>query len=152
MNEDDVFQKAFLQGVIFDTPQSSLGIAPEAQIWLQNMGMQWHYILSDTDTPLPGPYVILHGRFYRPYRIYQDTNDAFFIAIQCLCHVDRSDHSKDSDDNHGGVEIATSSRIELRPSKKLPLAGFRVAVKDNIDFQGCKTSLCSRSYLNTYPR
>lgn len=31
------------------------------------------------------------------------------------------------------------------------MSGIRVAVKDNIDLKGAKTSLCSRSYLQTYP-
>ena len=34
---------------------------------------------------------------------------------------------------------------------QLPMAGLRVAVKDNFDLQGSKTSLCSRAYYETYP-
>ena len=141
-----MFQKVFLQGVIFGTSQTSLRIAPDAQIWLQNIDMQWHCILSDTNVPLPGPYIVLHGKFHRPYRICKDTNDAFFTAIRSFGHTNHSD------DNHGGVEIAISSRMQSRPSGKFPLAGCRVAVKDNFDFRGTKTSLCSRSYLNMYSR
>ena len=32
------------------------------------------------------------------------------------------------------------------------MSGIRVAVKDNFDVEGTKTSLCSRSYLQLYPK
>ena len=146
IQEDDVFQKAFLQGVIFKTSVSSLHIEPEALEWLQNIGMRWYYSLPDLEIPLPGPYILLHGKFHRPHRIYKDKNDAFVTAVGSLRN------SGVPVDNRGGIEIAVSSRTEARSSEFSPLAGFRVAVKDNFDIQETKTSLCSRSYLNLYPK
>ena len=32
------------------------------------------------------------------------------------------------------------------------MSGIRVAVKDKVDLEGTKTSLCSRAYLQTYPK
>ena len=50
------------------------------------------------------------------------------------------------------MEISVPSRLRSHASSKLPLAGIRVAVKDNFDLEGTKTSLCSRPYLQTYPK
>lgn len=55
-------------------------------------------------------------------------------------------------DNHGQIEVAVPSRLESHASSRLPLLGIRVAVKDNFDLEGTKTSLCSRPYLQTYPK
>ena len=58
----------------------------------------------------------------------------------------------DSGDNHGQIEIAVPSRLRSNASARLPMSGIRVAVKDNFDLEGTKTSLCSRAYLQTYPK
>ncbi len=58
----------------------------------------------------------------------------------------------DSGDNYGLIEIAVPSRLRSHASSRLPMSGIRVAVKDNFDLEGTKTSLCSRSYLQTYPK
>ena len=43
-------------------------------------------------------------------------------------------------------------RVYAYASAESPLRGVRVAVKDNFDIEGTKTSLCSRPYLQMYPR
>ena len=57
-----------------------------------------------------------------------------------------------SGDNHGRIEIAVPSRLRSDASTRLPMSGIRVAVKDNFDLKDTKTSLCSRPYLQTYPK
>lgn len=65
---------------------------------------------------------------------------------------DRNIHDVDrSGDNHGQIDIAVPSRLKTHASLRLPLSGIRVAIKDNFDLKGMKTSLCSRPYLQTYP-
>ena len=49
------------------------------------------------------------------------------------------------------LEIAVPSRLKFQRQPHLPMAGLRIAVKDNFDLQGTKTSLCSRAYCDTYP-
>ena len=57
-----------------------------------------------------------------------------------------------SGDNHGRTEIGVPSRLRSRHSSELPLSGVRLGIKDNFDVEGMKTSLCSRSYLQTYAK
>lgn len=48
------------------------------------------------------------------------------------------------------LAVAVPSRLYYPPSVEKPLNGLRVAVKDNIDLRGVRTSGSSRSYFNTY--
>lgn len=50
----------------------------------------------------------------------------------------------------GDTEIPVPSRLRSSKSEILPLAGLRIAVKDNIHLQGVKTSLCNSAYAMTY--
>lgn len=49
------------------------------------------------------------------------------------------------------LAIAVPSRLYYPSSVEKPLNGLPVAVKDNIDLRGVRTSGSSRSYFNTYP-
>ena len=57
-----------------------------------------------------------------------------------------------SGDNHGQVLVGVPSKLGSLVSHKAPLSRVRVGVKDNFDVKGFKTSLCSRSYLQLYPK
>lgn len=48
------------------------------------------------------------------------------------------------------LSIAIPSRLHFVTSAEKPLNGFRVALKDNIDLKGVKTSGASRSYYELY--
>lgn len=58
----------------------------------------------------------------------------------------------DTGDNHGQVTVAVPSRLGPHVPHKPPLSRIRVGVKDNFDLKGTRTSLCSRSYLQLYPK
>lgn len=47
--------------------------------------------------------------------------------------------------------IAVPSRLQDKPTTARPLAGLRVAVKDNFRIRGIRTSLCNRAYYKLYP-
>ncbi|KAL8671103.1 MAG: hypothetical protein Q9168_004385, partial [Polycauliona sp. 1 TL-2023] len=73
--------------------------------------------------------------------------------MDCANRGDSSSREGDPwGDSHGQINIAVPSRLRSSASSKLPLAAFRIGVKDNFDLEGTKTSLCSRSYLHTYPK
>lgn len=57
-----------------------------------------------------------------------------------------------SGDKYGHIDIAVPSRLRVRTSSRLPMSGLRVGVKGKFDLEGIKTSLCSRHYLQMYPK
>jgi Asp-tRNA(Asn)/Glu-tRNA(Gln) amidotransferase A subunit family amidase len=48
------------------------------------------------------------------------------------------------------LTIAVPSRLYFQRTKDLPLAGVRIAVKDNTDLQGLRTGASSRSFTRLY--
>jgi len=58
-----VFQKQFLQGIVFSGGHNNSSISSEAKALLQGFGMQWHHFLiaGSRNQPSPGPYVLLDG-------------------------------------------------------------------------------------------
>ncbi|PVH72140.1 amidase [Cadophora sp. DSE1049] len=47
--------------------------------------------------------------------------------------------------------VIVPSRCYFKASKELPLHGARIAVKDNFDIEGHKTTLCNRAWIEFYP-
>ena len=81
---DDVFRSHFLQGIIFSSGQHEPSISLEATRLLENFGMLWHrFLVSDSSNPLAlGPYVLLDGCIYEPFRLYEDHHGAFFCSAR----------------------------------------------------------------------
>lgn len=81
---DDVFQSHFLQGIIFSGGLNEPSISLEATRLLESFGMQWHrFLFSDSgNPPAPGPYVLLDGRIYEPFGLYENHNAAFFCSAR----------------------------------------------------------------------
>ena len=78
------------------------------------------------------------------------------LSVDSMLYIEAIDRKfldfDDSGDNHGQKEIAVPSRLRSDASARLPMSGIRVAVKDSFDLEDTKTSLCSRAYLQTYPK
>ena len=161
---DDVFQVQFLHGIIFSNSRCDRSLSPGAKAALEGFGMRWHCFLNESYGQIfPGPYVLLHRTLHEPFRLYADTHATFFSAMkQVKSYIymtsptdmnDRTPQDIDGpDDNCGQVDIGVPSRLRVHNSSTLPLSNIRVGVKDNFDLEGTKTSLCSRSYLQTYPK
>ena len=81
---DDVFQKRFLQAIIFSGGQRDASLSPEARALLGESGVQWHHFwIGDPKyLPCPGPYILLDGCLHDPFRLYRDENAAFFSATR----------------------------------------------------------------------
>lgn len=81
---DDVFQSQFLQGIIFSSGENEPSISLEATRLLESFGMRWHrFLFSDSgDPPAPDPHVVLDGRIYEPFRLYEDDHGAFFCSTR----------------------------------------------------------------------
>ncbi|KAK8033678.1 hypothetical protein PG991_003076 [Apiospora marii] len=159
--EDDVWSEEFLSLIIY-TPEDAGRIdaflaAIPAETTASRRTLN---VANGQATPLaPGPYVFdcLSGNLYRPYRLFEDTSNAFVrgalpiggMAIgmgyssnmyQCLEVSDM---------------ISIPSKLyhlgEDRSATKKPLAGLRFGVKDSIDIAGLHTSNGSKDYRETYP-
>lgn len=84
-NTDDVFQIAFIRGVIFYGGQrNALELTAGAKSLLHEMGMQCydHIPVTAQVTLLPGPYVLLDGYLRDVWRLYSDTNGAFISTVK----------------------------------------------------------------------
>ena len=83
---DDVFQIAFLQGVIFQAMEEKvIEVTESAQAFLAGKGMQWFHcfpLAANRSKLHSGPYVILDGHLREVWRLYNDTNGAFFSAFR----------------------------------------------------------------------
>lgn len=49
------------------------------------------------------------------------------------------------------ISVAVPSHLRYLANEEAPLAGLRVAVKDNFSIQGVKKSLCNCAYYKLYP-
>lgn len=49
------------------------------------------------------------------------------------------------------LSIAVTSRLRDKTTTAVPLAGWRVAVKEIFQIEGIRTSLCNRAYYELYP-
>lgn len=101
-----------------------------------------------------GPYYCSAGQLYQVYRLYPDTADAFMSAT-----IQSPDDpylykplnvSAFTGEYPTSLTVAVPSRLYFTPTKELPLAGLRIAVKDTQDVRGVKTTGSSRSYARLY--
>ncbi|KAK1756627.1 amidase signature domain-containing protein [Echria macrotheca] len=90
-----------------------------------------------------GPYVWDRGQFHRVFRLFEDTQEAFFSAII----QEGEGASATFSEQRPTCSIPVPSRLYFPPrSDQKPLSGLRFGVKDVFDMAGLRTSLGSRSY------
>jgi hypothetical protein len=87
--EDDVFDTAFLQGIIlFGLEEKDVEITTDAHDYLKAIGTEWINCLvpGSQRFPIPdlapGPYVLVGGHLEEVWRLRGDTNGAFLAAVQ----------------------------------------------------------------------
>ncbi|KAM7188406.1 amidase [Rhypophila sp. PSN 637] len=104
-----------------------------------------------TVTVPPGPYVFMRGKTWQPWRTYYNTHACFMSSFKPSPH----DRGKlvVVDAPIAGLDgrVVVPSRCYYKPSASRPLHGARIAVNDNIDIAGHKTSLCNRAWMDLYP-
>ncbi|KAL8833097.1 MAG: hypothetical protein Q9170_004506 [Blastenia crenularia] len=140
---DDVFRDAFLYGVVFNTQDTKKSrLSPEASDYLDSLGNSW--VQMTPAAPSPGPYLAFKGQLFEAYRLYDDTQGAFVTGVLPSTDMVAGETAQT-------FSVAVPSRLRHLASDEKPLAGFRVAVKDNFAIQGIKTSLCNQAYHELYP-
>ncbi|KAL8713070.1 MAG: hypothetical protein Q9220_002930 [cf. Caloplaca sp. 1 TL-2023] len=147
---DDVFCDDFLHGVIFAHDTWEARVSPDGIEYLKSLGTSWVRFMKASAAL--GPYYKSRGRTCDVYRLYDDTQGAFFAGL--LCNKDFQCYNLAI----GGktsqtLAVAVPSRLRHLGANKheAPFAGLRIAVKDNFAIQGIKTSLCNRAYHDIYP-
>lgn len=101
-----------------------------------------------------GPYWLEDQNVRRVSRLYPDEIDAFIMSTVPY----RKNHFEyrplgvavHGEFNPASLSVAVPSRLYYKRSANLPLAGLRIAVKDNTDLQGVRTGASSRSYTRLY--
>lgn len=76
---DDVFCDAFMRGMVFTQGPHKSKISPEAYDYMKSLGTTWTAITPAA--PNPGPYLVCRGKLFEAYRLYDDTQGAFFTGI-----------------------------------------------------------------------
>ncbi|PVH68460.1 amidase signature enzyme [Cadophora sp. DSE1049] len=161
LDTDDAFDPLFLHEVVFGGVTSSESfLSPDAAKLLAD----WH-TLKITYQPhwnlSSGPYYIQNGLPHSVWKIYEDQQLAFVQAIWPTGGGDDESFSQVDAPGNGyrGHGIAVPARsysrsFLLQNSSDAPehvgIKGARIAVKDNFNIKGLRTSLGNRAFYETY--
>lgn len=79
---DDVFREEFLDGILICVEDPSKLINIETAAVEKTWNSSWVRFIDAGDAPSPGPYVLDGGMLSLVCRVYEDTADAFSLALQ----------------------------------------------------------------------
>lgn len=118
--------------------------------------MEWTSTSSskkDQQHLLSGPHLIANGKPFELRRLHDDTQDCFVSAlIQTTPSAPFRPLPFTSLASPASLSIAVPSRLQTTTTRSNnPLAGLRLAIKDNFHTAGTKTSLCNRAFHALYP-
>jgi hypothetical protein len=87
IEKDDVFQREFLEGVVFASKDNHLfDVAPSAKAYLEGLGTKWiHYLPLELQIRCnikPGPYAVVDGHLREIWKLYSDTNSTLLTALK----------------------------------------------------------------------
>ncbi|KAL6812437.1 amidase signature domain-containing protein [Trichoderma sp. SZMC 28015] len=152
--KDDVFDNAFLANIIFQDARMTdqFHIAINARVFLQNSGMDSAAYLGHRRDLVPGPYLLWNQKLWEVCKLVDDSYETCMVALKpqqnLLGSFERlSIMGQDSN----VLSFAIPSRLKYSiPNQRLPLAGKRILIKDNIHLDGIKTSNGNRAFYETY--
>lgn len=162
LEEDDVFQEGFLEGMSAVMPVSGylLTVAglylqgenhtlSTSQVQIQNISAS--VITGQASQTLnPGPYFMsAAGEVYEAWRLYSDTNGAF--TESAIANGDGSYSVLPAGILGQRIAIAVPSRLYYAKTEEKPLAGVRIGIKDLYDVKGLRTSNGNRAWYWLYP-
>ncbi|KPM45590.1 hypothetical protein AK830_g921 [Neonectria ditissima] len=150
---DDVFQLGFLETVIFVREEH----APEPvfetssrELLNEKWKSQVAFAVVESEEILEGPYYIHDGGLHIVWRLFSDNHEAFMAATLPQNEPSGAYQSLPYSDGRRLV-IGTPSRLYSTVTETKPLNGLRITVKDNIDLDGTKKTMSSRSWEELYP-
>jgi hypothetical protein len=154
IEDDDVFQEAFLEKIYLRTPgsveslSSLLGASPK----LEKSSLLTSANANISSTVPKGPYFASRstGYLYPAYRLYTDDSLAF---LEAAIHDGSGGFLSmpGTTSNAMSKSIAVPSRLYYAPpSPSKPLSGLRLGVKDIYHLRGMATSGGNRAYYAHY--
>ncbi|KAK5652362.1 hypothetical protein OQA88_10554 [Cercophora sp. LCS_1] len=161
-DQDDVFDEAFLSDTLLildDSHSGDVAMVLRTELAGDSHGVSWplknvyHVTAPMQQKKVPsGPYVLKNGLVYGAWKVYTDESACFQTTVL----LDRR-HGRywfknlDSIGPDGtGMSVAVPSRRYASPCPASPLAGLRVAIKDNFKLAGTRSAVGNRSFLETY--
>lgn len=144
LQEDDVFQEAFLQAVFILGATTNQSTSPE--------GTSFTILELDSTTIPSGPYFLdtSTGSLYSVYRLYDDFSGSFTESLlQSPGGTFQTLSAQIS--STATLTVGVPSRLYFTRTPEKPLAGVRIGVKDIYDLAGVKTSDGNRAWYNLYP-
>ncbi|KAM7205138.1 amidase [Naviculisporaceae sp. PSN 640] len=154
LENDDVFQPPFYTNVVFYGAQKleeSLAACAHKESATWNATKTVFLKGDPAVTVPPGPYVFMNGKTWQPWRTYYDTHACFMTSFKPSPYDPGSFVVVDTPIAGLDGRVVVPSRCYFKPSPSQPLHGARIAVKDNIDIAGHKTTLCNRAWIDLYP-
>ncbi|KAH6872313.1 amidase signature domain-containing protein [Alternaria rosae] len=152
LQTDDVFNADFLQHVYFlfltqtdafDLDESSIGILNDWKT--QSVHAVSVNSTAHDDSFRGGPYFASNVGIREAWRLFEDANEAFQFPVV------PDEHRDNTFNIPGTAAVPVPSRCYYdRPSNTKPLSGMRIAIKDNIDLKGVRTSAGNRAYQALY--
>ncbi|KAH1434619.1 hypothetical protein KXW29_008062 [Aspergillus fumigatus] len=149
---DDIFQPEFLSGIIFVTEDN--GIQPNLSASIESLPKEWKpdwwiFFNKEVGGQLhPGPRMVSYGKIHTVYRIYDDVNGAFMVAIQPPITPGPFKNLHVSGDFYTSLGVAVSSRIPGVYAEDKPLGGVRFAIKDIFEVEGLRVTAGDRAFYS----
>ncbi|KAJ5811409.1 amidase [Penicillium riverlandense] len=161
LTEDDVFQDGFTRhGYLIikpATPETPTQTLPkDVEEYLAQRLLNLVYLKGSDNLP-QGPYFAMNGRLHQSWRLYPDNLGAFTTAVipdddstqeQGCPTTFKPFHTAAFTGSNSVVPVP--SRLYSQKNAAQPLAGMRIAIKDNMHLNGVTTTLGSRSYAELY--
>ncbi|KAI9794811.1 MAG: hypothetical protein M1816_002939 [Peltula sp. TS41687] len=155
LQHDDVFRHEFLTRVLFvGRSEREDCVEPEVGHMVDSWG-ECLYLDSRAcadSTICAGPHLIAEGALWRVFRLYDDMQGAFMVAL--TPQLDSSQNAGNfsnlriTSEDYQVLSVAVPSRMAFFSAAR-PLDGVRIAVKDLYNLKGLTSSLCNRAYYRT---
>ena len=122
-----------------------------------NIGNRSIKVVRCSGSLLPsGPYFVYDNKIFDACRLYDDNLDCFAVTL-LPTSSSFSEHgdffpNRTTSKNGRWKTIAVSSRLCTQRSKNKPLAGLRIAVKDNVKLAGIDTTNGNRAFAELHSK
>ena len=139
---------------------------------LRNSHLDYSRALRGEKLLPSGPYFLYNDGMYEAWRLYPDDLDAFEVAVVLQDRYGPARWDQYTSNNQAAASwlsparfsplklldqeglwksIAVPSRLYAQKSRKHPLAGARISVKDNFKLAVIKTTMTNRAFTQLYP-